>query len=167
MLPLCHAGLERVVVALRRGLFELAAADQELPPDGLAVLCAVARQCFVNEYVSGAGEEERPVAEVRIEAWAHPERALRIPHPLEPEGHHARRGERHEVARHDHSGVAMRGALALRSLAVEHGDPVAPLDQVPRRAETCDSGAEDEDVGPHPLTPMGAKSTVGRRVPPP
>jgi tetratricopeptide (TPR) repeat protein/SAM-dependent methyltransferase len=59
LLPLCHAGLERVVVALRRDLFELAAADQELPPDGLAVLCAVARQCFVNEYVSGASDEER------------------------------------------------------------------------------------------------------------
>ena len=59
VLPLCDADLERVVVALRRALFEIAAADQELSPDGLAVLCAVARQCFVNEYVSGASDEER------------------------------------------------------------------------------------------------------------
>jgi tetratricopeptide (TPR) repeat protein/SAM-dependent methyltransferase len=59
VLPLCDADLERVLVALRRALFEIVAADRELPPDGLAVLCAVARQCFVNEYVSGASDEER------------------------------------------------------------------------------------------------------------
>ena len=59
VLPLCDAGLERVLVALRRALFEIAAADQELSPDGLAALCAVARQCFVNEYVSGASDDER------------------------------------------------------------------------------------------------------------
>jgi SAM-dependent methyltransferase len=59
MLPLCDAGLERVLVALRRALFDLVAADEELSPDGLAVLCTIARQCFVNEYVSGAGDEER------------------------------------------------------------------------------------------------------------
>jgi tetratricopeptide (TPR) repeat protein/SAM-dependent methyltransferase len=59
VLPLCDADLERTLVALRRALFEMAAADRELPPDGLAVLCAVARQCFVNEYVSGASDEER------------------------------------------------------------------------------------------------------------
>ena len=59
VLPLCDADLERVIVALRRALFEIAAADRELSPDGLAVLCAVARQCFVNEYVSGAREDER------------------------------------------------------------------------------------------------------------
>jgi tetratricopeptide (TPR) repeat protein/SAM-dependent methyltransferase len=59
VLPLCDAGIERVVVALRRALFEVAAVDEELSPDGLAVLCAVARQCFVNEYVSGASDDER------------------------------------------------------------------------------------------------------------
>ena len=59
VLPLCDADLERVIVALRRALFEIAAADRELSPDGLAVLCAVARQCFVNEYVAGAREDER------------------------------------------------------------------------------------------------------------
>jgi tetratricopeptide (TPR) repeat protein len=59
VLPLCDTDLERVVVALRRALFEIAAADEELSPDGLAVLCAVARQCFVNEYVSGASDDER------------------------------------------------------------------------------------------------------------
>jgi tetratricopeptide (TPR) repeat protein/SAM-dependent methyltransferase len=59
LLPLCDADLERVVVALRRALFEVAAADKELSPDGLTVLCGVARQCFVNEYVSGASDDER------------------------------------------------------------------------------------------------------------
>jgi tetratricopeptide (TPR) repeat protein/SAM-dependent methyltransferase len=59
VLPPCDADLERMHVALRRALFEIVAADRELPPDGLAVLCAVARQCFVNEYVSGASDEER------------------------------------------------------------------------------------------------------------
>jgi SAM-dependent methyltransferase len=59
VLPLCDAGLERILVALRCALFDIVAGDQELPPDGLAVLCATARQCFVNEYVSGAGEDER------------------------------------------------------------------------------------------------------------
>jgi Flp pilus assembly protein TadD/SAM-dependent methyltransferase len=59
LLPLCDADFECVVVALRHALFEMVAADRELPPDGLAALCAVARQCFVNEYVSGASDEER------------------------------------------------------------------------------------------------------------
>ena len=59
VLPLCAPDLERVVAALRRALFEVVAADRELPPDGLAVLCTLARQCFVNEYVAGASEEER------------------------------------------------------------------------------------------------------------
>jgi SAM-dependent methyltransferase len=59
---LCDADLEHLVVALRRALFEIVAADRELPPDGFAVLCAVARQCFVNEYVSGASDEERHAA---------------------------------------------------------------------------------------------------------
>ncbi len=59
VLPLCDADLERVIVALRRALFEIAAADRELSPDGVAVLCAVARQCFVNEYVAGARDDER------------------------------------------------------------------------------------------------------------
>jgi tetratricopeptide (TPR) repeat protein/SAM-dependent methyltransferase len=59
VLPLCDADLDRVLVAFRRTLFEVAAADQELSPDGLAALCAVARQSFVNEYVSGASDDER------------------------------------------------------------------------------------------------------------
>jgi SAM-dependent methyltransferase/Tfp pilus assembly protein PilF len=59
VLPLCDADLERVLVALRRALFDVAAADREMSPDGLTVLCAVARQCFVNEYVSGASDDER------------------------------------------------------------------------------------------------------------
>jgi tetratricopeptide (TPR) repeat protein len=59
VLPLCDANLERVLVALRRALFDIAAADREMSPDGLAVLCAVARQCFVNEYVSSASDAER------------------------------------------------------------------------------------------------------------
>ena len=59
VLPLCDADIERFLVALRRALFDLVAADEELSPDGLAVLCAVARQCFVNEYVSGASDDER------------------------------------------------------------------------------------------------------------
>jgi tetratricopeptide (TPR) repeat protein/SAM-dependent methyltransferase len=59
VLPLCDADLERVIVALRRALFEVAVAEEGMSPDGLAVLCAVARQCFVNEYVAGASEDER------------------------------------------------------------------------------------------------------------
>src|SRR6185369_3785883 len=106
----------------------------------------------------GLGEEDRPADEVGIEARAHPERALRVPHPLEPERHHARRGERHEMARHDHSRVAVRGALALRPFAVEHGDPVAPIVEIPGRAETGDAGAENEDVrhGGQPPAPLKA-----------
>jgi tetratricopeptide (TPR) repeat protein len=64
LLPLCDADLERVIVALRRALFDVAAADREMSPDGLGALCAVARQCFVNEYVSGASDEERHRAAV-------------------------------------------------------------------------------------------------------
>ena len=69
-----------------------------------------------------APESIAPGEEVRRQPRLHVERRRRIPHPLEGEGHHAGRGERHEVARHEHSRVLERATVAplrpLRSTSV-------------------------------------------------
>jgi Flp pilus assembly protein TadD len=61
--PVCDRDLERMLTALRRGLFDLAAQDatEDAAPiarDALAFLCALAQQCFINEYVWAASAEE-------------------------------------------------------------------------------------------------------------
>jgi tetratricopeptide (TPR) repeat protein/SAM-dependent methyltransferase len=57
--PVCDAELERFLTALRHALLDVAAAQEALPAGGLEVFCALAQQCFVNEYVYAWSEAER------------------------------------------------------------------------------------------------------------
>jgi SAM-dependent methyltransferase len=62
--PVCDRDMERMLTALRCGLFGLAAQDGSAAPIADAVLalwCALAQQCFVNEHVwiTSAEEEDR------------------------------------------------------------------------------------------------------------
>jgi Tfp pilus assembly protein PilF/2-polyprenyl-3-methyl-5-hydroxy-6-metoxy-1,4-benzoquinol methylase len=58
--PAADADLERVLTATRRLVLDLAASDaaHRLGDEALAFCCALARQCFVNEYVFACTEEE-------------------------------------------------------------------------------------------------------------
>jgi tetratricopeptide (TPR) repeat protein/SAM-dependent methyltransferase len=60
--PVSDAEMERFLAALRRALVDEAAAAAALPAGGLEILCALARQCFVNEYVYAWGDAERDAA---------------------------------------------------------------------------------------------------------
>jgi len=58
--PAADPDLERVLTATRRMVLDLAASDaaHSLAGEALAFCCALARQCFVNEYVFACTEEE-------------------------------------------------------------------------------------------------------------
>src|SRR5262249_15665918 len=58
--PAADPDLERVLTATRRMVLDLAASDaaHSLVGEALAFCCALARQCFVNEYVFACTEEE-------------------------------------------------------------------------------------------------------------
>jgi len=58
--PVGNADLERVLTATRRGVLDLAAsgAANAIAGDELVFCCALARQCFINEYVFACTEEE-------------------------------------------------------------------------------------------------------------
>ena len=53
--------LERLLTAIRRGLLQRAIDDgtETIAGDGLEFICALARQCFINEYAFALGETER------------------------------------------------------------------------------------------------------------
>ncbi|HTC04985.1 MAG TPA: methyltransferase domain-containing protein [Xanthobacteraceae bacterium] len=53
--------LERLLTAIRRGLLQHAVEGdwQSIDDDGLAFFCALAQQCFLNEYVFALGDIER------------------------------------------------------------------------------------------------------------
>src|SRR5258707_1382929 len=56
--PVCDRDMERMLTALRRGLFDLATQDAaSIDSDVLAFLCALAQQCFVNEHVWAASDQ--------------------------------------------------------------------------------------------------------------
>jgi SAM-dependent methyltransferase len=58
--PICDRDLERFLTAARSALIAQALAGGAAPDDALAFWCALARQCFINEYVfmQDAGEAE-------------------------------------------------------------------------------------------------------------
>jgi tetratricopeptide (TPR) repeat protein/SAM-dependent methyltransferase len=58
--PNCDIELEQFLTAARHALLEAAAADVSIPPDDavLHFYCALAEQCFVNEYVFDHTEDE-------------------------------------------------------------------------------------------------------------
>ncbi len=58
--PIHDVELERLFTALRRGLPQGAADDDlVLDADGAEFFCALAQQCFINEYVFAQNEDER------------------------------------------------------------------------------------------------------------
>ena len=63
--PVCDAQLEQVLTALRRFLLDLATDDASPAgsEDELAFFCALAQQCFCNEYVYALAENEQERAD--------------------------------------------------------------------------------------------------------
>jgi tetratricopeptide (TPR) repeat protein/SAM-dependent methyltransferase len=57
--PVCDIEIERFLTALRRVLTEMVSAADALSEAGIEVLCALAQQCFVNEYVYACDDAER------------------------------------------------------------------------------------------------------------
>ena len=89
---------------------------------------AVARDAEIAQQRRGAAnvlgrgrapELDAPVEEIPRQARLDVERRRGIPHPLEALRHHAGRGERHEMAGHQHAGVLERAAVALRGIAID------------------------------------------------
>jgi len=63
--PICDGDLERFLTTLRSAMLQAASADGAAAPVDDAVLaayCALARQCFINEYVFAAVDEELEAA---------------------------------------------------------------------------------------------------------
>ncbi|MEA2902857.1 MAG: hypothetical protein QOI12_244 [Alphaproteobacteria bacterium] len=63
--PVCDLELERFLTHVRRALLRdaLSSATAAPAPDMLELHCALARQCFINEYVYALGEEEAAQAQ--------------------------------------------------------------------------------------------------------
>jgi Flp pilus assembly protein TadD/SAM-dependent methyltransferase len=74
VMPVCDGELERLLTGVRSGLLYEAAAlppDEALDPEKLEFCCALARQCFVNEYIFPASAAELTlVEELRRDAEA-------------------------------------------------------------------------------------------------
>jgi tetratricopeptide (TPR) repeat protein/SAM-dependent methyltransferase len=70
--PAADADLERLLTATRRVVLDVAASDAAHAVEGeeLAFCCALARQCFINEYVFACTEEEEREARGLREALA-------------------------------------------------------------------------------------------------
>ncbi len=58
-MPLCDGDIERSLAELRRGALDLALGLVGVGDDVLRFLCALARQCFINEYVYAVDDDER------------------------------------------------------------------------------------------------------------
>ena len=64
--PVREAALERLLTALRRSLLDAAAADRPASASVVAFACALAKQCFINEYVfATTADEEADVEGVK------------------------------------------------------------------------------------------------------
>jgi len=64
--------LERLLTSVRAGLLDaLADADESLPPDALPFCCALARQCFINEYIWDTTDGETEAVARLNERLAH------------------------------------------------------------------------------------------------
>jgi len=67
--PICDAELERMLTVIRRGLLDLAADEgtPTIPDSVLQFYCALAQQCFANEYVYAVTAAEQDRAEALAE----------------------------------------------------------------------------------------------------
>ena len=103
--------LERLLTAIRRGLLQHAIEGdrQSVDDDGLAFFCALAQQCFLNEYVFALGDIER----------------AELPQVARSYGRRTRRGRGDCSARSDHhrklsaAAKAAGRAIAARACVAE------------------------------------------------
>ncbi len=81
--PVTDPGLERLLTSLRSALLALSleAPDKASPEFALEFFCALARQCFINEYVFALSESERTRSEALCHALG---AALRANNPVSP-----------------------------------------------------------------------------------
>ena len=116
---------------------DLAAAQVEVAQD---------RRAAVDVTLVGRTPElPAPASEVEVEPRAHPERAFTIKHPLQAEHHHARRGQRHEVARHDHPSVAKRTRIMIGRALLEQHDRATATQELIGGAQAHDTTPDDDD----------------------
>ena len=85
-----------------------------------------------------------PAQQIGAQARLDVERALGIPHPPQPELHHAGTGQGNEVARHDHAGVDEGAAVAASASPLEEGDPCPWREQIVGDGKPDDPAADDE-----------------------
>ena len=61
--PIPDLGMERFLTGIRLGMLDLAGVSPELDEDALGFWCAMARQCFINEYVFICTDDENARAQ--------------------------------------------------------------------------------------------------------
>ena len=60
--PICHRGVEQALCEARQTLLQVAASGRALDAGELALACALARQCFINEYAWDCRQADRSAA---------------------------------------------------------------------------------------------------------
>ncbi len=116
---------------------------------GAAGKVQVAQQRRGTADVSGvrrAPEFPAPAQQIPIEPRPDVKGRFGVPHPFEPQRHHAGRGQRHEMARHDHARVAVGTTLVIRRAPVEHRDLVPFARGVVSCAQPNDAAADEDNV---------------------
>ena len=96
-----------------------------------------------------AHEAPGPCHEFEIEPRFDVKRRLWIPHPLQPQRHHPRCGQRDEVRRHNHTRVSKGTAVALRRMPIHDRHTMPALRAKIRRAEPDDAASDDKDMFAH------------------
>ena len=86
-----------------------------------------------------------PGEEHRVEAGFDVERTLWIKEPPYPLGHDTRRGERNDMTRYEHPGIATRGPLCYPTLFEHHHLSPGPPEKV-GRAKTDDTPTDDHYI---------------------
>ena len=79
--PVPRAGLERFLTAARAVLLDTAECRADVPGNGLAFWCALAGQCFINEYVFDCSQAEQDRAQTLYDRLA---AALAADSPIPP-----------------------------------------------------------------------------------
>src|SRR5262249_26018246 len=73
-------------------------------------------------------------------------RRLRIPHAFQPQHHHPRRGQRHEMAGDHDSRVTKRTSLAVGWIAIDDDDLIPSRVQIVSGAKSDDAASDYNDA---------------------
>ena len=92
-----------------------------------------------------ARELQAPVRQVAIEPRADRERTFRVWQHLQAERHHSRRGQRNEMAWHDHACVAQRAGVVVRPASLRYGNGMTAPHCVVGGEQADDAAADYED----------------------